>query len=422
MKTKIVGILVTTLLIAATVLPVAGMENLSIKNNLDFDAKNISNINEIDQLKVSNGNRNSFFSDVMLVSHASTKFNQLQQPFPSTIRGVPFPYPTIQEAVDASSSGDIVLVLLPGTYVENVFVFDVSVTIMSLWGSASTTVQALDPNGAVFYIMADNVKIKGFTITGSDAEGIVIDGTGSSNNEIIKNVIFGNEHGIRLSSSDKSQIKNNKIFENTRGIFILWSSENKIINNEISENTNYGIYLTRLSNNNQIKNNILSNNFYGIHIFSEPSNNQIACNDISNNQYGINIREYSSDNKIYLNDFIGNSVNAYTDETCLNNWNSPNPINYFYQWKYFTSNMGNYWDDYTGTSGSNGIGTTPYVIEISNIDNYPLVDPVKNYIGACSLDKIISKNLKDSMQKDNNIQIESHLNLFPILQRLLMRL
>jgi parallel beta-helix repeat protein len=435
--TKIVGIFIMMLLIMSTVLSVAGMKNLNIKNNLDFDATNISNTNEIDQSKVSSENLACSLSHVSLALHTSTNFNELQQFPKTTIRGVPFPYPTIQAAVDNSSTGDIVLVLLPGTYMESVLV-QVSVTIISLWGSAYTTVEAFD----LFDV--DNVMIRGFTITGSSGitilgrssnnkiinnviygnfNGISIIDMISTNNEIINNVIYGNEYGIYLSDTSKNLIKNNKIFNNTvEGIFILWSSDNKIINNEIIEN-GQGIYITRLSNNNQIKHNIISKNFFGIHLFSEPKNTQITCNEISNNEYGACIRYDSSDNKIYLNDFIGNKYNAltYTSE-CLNDWNSTNPINYIYQWGYFTSYMGNYWDDYTGTSGSNGIGTTPYVIEGSNIDNYPLIDPVKNYIGSCDRGKTIGITFEDNMQKDNNIRMEQNPNLFPILQKIIQRL
>jgi len=35
---------------------------------------------------------------------------------------------------------------------------------------------------------------------------------------------------------------------------------------------------------------------------------------------------------------------------------------------------GNYWSDYNGTdSNQDGIGDTPYVIDASNIDHYPLM-------------------------------------------------
>jgi nitrous oxidase accessory protein NosD len=38
---------------------------------------------------------------------------------------------------------------------------------------------------------------------------------------------------------------------------------------------------------------------------------------------------------------------------------------------------GNYWADYNGTDANHdGVGDTPYVIDATNSDNYPLLTPV----------------------------------------------
>ena len=39
---------------------------------------------------------------------------------------------------------------------------------------------------------------------------------------------------------------------------------------------------------------------------------------------------------------------------------------------------GNFWDSYTGTdaNGDKGIGDTPYVIDVNNVDHYPLMNPL----------------------------------------------
>jgi hypothetical protein len=66
---------------------------------------------------------------------------------------------------------------------------------------------------------------------------------------------------------------------------------------------------------------------------------------------------------IYHNNFIDNTLQVYSFES-LNVWDDGYPSG------------GNYWSDYTGTDGNgDGIGDTPYTIDVNNIDHYPLVNP-----------------------------------------------
>jgi parallel beta-helix repeat protein len=120
--------------------------------------------------------------------------------------------------------------------------------------------------------------------------------------------------------------------------------------------------------------NVVSWNENGIYLGSS-SNNTIIGNQISgNNQYGL-FREGSYDdgqsnnNKVYHNNFIDNKQKPQVGGN----------------WPYYgTGNLfdngypsgGNYWSDYTGIDGNgDGIGDTPYTIDVNNIDRYPLVNP-----------------------------------------------
>lgn len=85
---------------------------------------------------------------------------------------VPTNYPTIQAAVNAASSGDDVIVL-PGTYFENVVIGSCQVTLRSSQGAAVTTIdgsQFTDPNAAsvirVAGLATSGTRIEGFTLTG----------------------------------------------------------------------------------------------------------------------------------------------------------------------------------------------------------------------------------------------------------------
>jgi len=101
------------------------------------------------------------------------------------------------------------------------------------------------------------------------------------------------------------------------------------------------------------------------------SKNSIIGNNISNTLYPIYIHDSSLSN-IFRNNFINNTYQVWSDES-LNVWNDDYPFG------------GNYWSDYTGVdlysgsyqneSGSDGIGDTPYVIDGSNEDRYPLMNP-----------------------------------------------
>ena len=69
----------------------------------------------------------------------------------------------IQDAVDAASSGDTIIVY-PGTYTENVNVNKDHLTIKSENGAETTIVQAANPDVHVFEVTADYVEIRKFTV------------------------------------------------------------------------------------------------------------------------------------------------------------------------------------------------------------------------------------------------------------------
>ena len=87
----------------------------------------------------------------------------------------------------------------------------------------------------------------------------------------------------------------------------------------------------------------------------------------------------SARNVFYLNNFINNTTNARNEQS-TNTWNSNHKIFYRYKGKVFEGYVGNYWSNYTGSDAyGDGIGDTAYVIDGSNRDNYPLVEPFANY-------------------------------------------
>ncbi len=291
---------------------------------------------------------------------------------------VPDNYSSIQAAVDAANSGDIIIVR-DGTYVENMNIEKDDLTIKSENGAEQTIIQAVNSNDDVFEIRADYVNISGFTIIGSAFHAgiyLVADGCNISNNDII----FHENDGVGIFFEDSS---NNIIVDNDfdsndeggTGIHLFSFSNNNIIkNNRVASATN-GIWLQATNNNTIIDNRISSSVFSGIRL--QDSNDNILTNNILLNS-SLRI-SYAYNNIVYLNNFLDNSHNVYSHES-INIWNSSEEIIYNYNGNTYTNYLGNYWGDYTGSDADgDGIGDISYSID-SDKDNYPLMQLFEDYV------------------------------------------
>ena len=339
---------------------------------------------------------------------------------------VPDDYSLVQDAVNAATEGDTIVVR-SNTYFENVVVNKP----LSLVGEGMPTIDA-QRIGSAIEITADGCEVKGFRCVNAKHPGnagikvwsennIIENNTceennygiyfyRSSNNTVSNNKIYDNCYsGVDLYRSSNNTISNNKIYDNCYHGIYLWggSSNNTISNNKICENNNDGIHLS--SSNNKITNNTCANNDDGIHL-SSSSNNAITKNEVHEN-YGEGIYlsyssnntvtknevhenyeegiylSYSSNNLICLNDFVNNTDNVYSSSSD-NIWNSTTLLTYLYNGTEYEGYMGNFWSDYDGEDADgNGIGDMPYDIhepswgigEVEDYDNYPLVQSSNNY-------------------------------------------
>jgi len=337
----------------------------------------------------------------------------------------PADFHTIQEAVDAASDGDTILVR-SGTYTGYIVV-DV---IVSLIGESmnNTFVSGFYwYEHSVISVVADYVWISGFTIQNgwcgigvystvgcTIAENRIINnnyrgggpdiykaGRGiwlreagnvtitenvvdhndrnislerAENNTIEDNIILNSviSWGIILESSSNNTIRNNVVkYSVYDGIYLVGSSSNKIIENSVMSNGDEGIYLGSSNDNSLFGNSVLCNPGEGIWFDWSNGNTVVGNNVMNNGKRGIFVW-HSGDSTIYHNNFVNNTWgNAYSN--LINVWDDGYPSG------------GNYWSDYTGVDirnglgqdlpGSDGIGDTPYIIEVDNVDHYPLMNP-----------------------------------------------
>lgn len=270
-------------------------------------------------------------------------------------------YSLIQEAIDSVSNNDIIYVS-NGTYFENIII---NKSIELIGEDKNTTIINGNGSGSVINILADYVKISGFTIANSNSlsqnedVGIKI---GSNYNTISYcNISSNSNYGLYLGENTKNNVIKFNIFSNNKyGIFANYATTNDISSNKFTYNIDYGMYFDNQSNENLISDNVFTENNYTIRI-RDSDRNTIFKNLIMNNKYGLYFCCGSKNNIAYNNFFI-NNTNFNAIDALVNDWDN--------------GKVGNYWDDYNGTDANgDGIGDTPYLINDDRVDKFPLMQP-----------------------------------------------
>jgi len=181
-------------------------------------------------------------------------------------------------------------------------------------------------------------------------------------NNITENTINNNGRGIQIEgwggNFDNNNISRNTINNNNReGILLQNSNNNTLLENTLNNNKD-GLCL-KYSNNNTISGNYIQNNVKnGIYLYN-CNNNTILGNNINNNVLqGILLDENCFSNLFYVNYFIKNGIHVIDDLLNNNYWNN--------------SDIGNFWDDYTGKDADNdGIGEIPHYF-MNGVDYLPI--------------------------------------------------
>ena len=135
-------------------------------------------------------------------------------------------YTKIQDAIDYAEEGDTVFVYTYSSpYYENVVV---NKSINLIGENRNTTIIDGGGRGKVIYIIADWIKISGFTIQNTELYGIYLHL--SDNNIIFDNTVSDCDlYGVRIKASENNNIYGNTIVDNKRGMYLCCGSANNII-------------------------------------------------------------------------------------------------------------------------------------------------------------------------------------------------
>ncbi|MGD6934363.1 MAG: right-handed parallel beta-helix repeat-containing protein [Candidatus Bathyarchaeia archaeon] len=252
------------------------------------------------------------------------------------------------------------------------------------------------------------INCKGITVQNlhiSKTQGILVAWT--KNSTIAHNYLDKNHIGIQVLYSSEIVINENEIWHNTGfeeggdGINIAFSQFITVSNNKLTDNHNGGVTCSNSSRNLLIGNRIGLNNYNGINLVNnsdfnlvtlnkffnhstmsrgavlieDSRNNTLVANDFTHNGcWAIQLRGTQANNLIYLNNFINNSYYNTRSNSQALQVSTPGTTN-GNSWD--NGLIGNYWSDYKGVDTNNdGTGDTPYYINPTNQDNYPLTSPV----------------------------------------------
>lgn len=208
-------------------------------------------------------------------------------------------FSTIQEAIDASSNGDIIAVH-NGTYNEHIVV-DKSVTIIG--ENWDYTIIDAGGVGHAVVITANHVNISDFTIRNSGPEGWDAAIKISANYSWIShNKLFNNTDGISLIPSSHSIIEGNVIVGGLAGIDVyglgIDAVDNKIVDNRLF-NITYAIWIGFAYNCEILANSFVDNKYA---IIMEDSQDNFFSNNYFKNNY-LNARFANNSNNIWKNNY-----------------------------------------------------------------------------------------------------------------------
>jgi parallel beta-helix repeat protein len=232
-------------------------------------------------------------------------------------------------------------------------------------GSVDPSSSPLQRNGTL-YTLTGNISSDYEAIV-IEKDGVVVDGAGFT----VQGLGSIYSVGVQIEGRLNVTVRRMRVEALEYGIVVDSSSDVDLIENVVAGNL-VGV-LFQASTFNGILSNTITDNSDGVELHASL-NNSISSNFFQGNtRAGLSLCS-SQNNSIVHNSFAGNSRNVDPCPDLLNVWNEGYPSG------------GNWWgNSYTGTdvcsgpyqnlTGSDGIGDLQYVIDVTNVDQYPLMGP-----------------------------------------------
>lgn len=326
-------------------------------------------------------------------------------------------FSTIKDAINNLSNESTILVY-GGTYTENIRIPISGLTLKTAEGS-NVVLKPLDPTSPDITILADNVTICGFNISGPDF-GTGIQSQGKNGLILKDNTINTSFIGITLEAGSNCTLENNTIYGADFGV----SLKNSCNNNSLEQNTikgcEEGLLLRDSCNNNNLSENNFSDNFRALWLENSCSNNTLVSNSFVNNSISVRLEEECSGNVLENNTVRKAQYGFYLSHSCNNNTlikNNASDSHYAYYLKSSCENnslknntaLGNLYGFYLSRSSyntlyGNGLSNNSRGIYVEACDNTTLLS---NMASWNIMEGVFLDASSDNLLEGNNVSDNS---------------
>lgn len=206
---------------------------------------------------------------------------------------VPTDFATINAAIagatDVDLNGTVDILVMDGTYVEDVIINRSDLVLMG----ASAELTVVQGSGVLNTLRLDgvsNVRVQGMTFAGAPTANVV-SFRNSTACTLQQTIVEGGNTGISVRDSNDNFIVDNEIRNNVNGLKVRTASGNTVATNSVHDQTKSGIVL-RIGDSNMIDQNLVTANpGHGIRL-RVGTGNIVSGNTVSaSGGQGIRVRE-----------------------------------------------------------------------------------------------------------------------------------